>query len=105
MEGFGWFLLGWWGNTGKAGTSGRLAFATRLVDLMAAGMRITFALCVGGHKWLTILPPTKRGKKLDQMVVRIQGARPCLLNIKNITFSTIPVGVYYARGPSLFFDM
>ena len=28
--------------------SGRLAFATRRVDLMAAGMRATLALCAGG---------------------------------------------------------
>ena len=28
--------------------SGRLAFATRGVNLMAAGMRATLALCAGG---------------------------------------------------------
>ena len=60
VYGGGWFgiarsigvwlvLLGWWGDTGKAGVpSGRLAFATRRVDLMAADMRATLALCVGG---------------------------------------------------------
>ena len=41
--------------------SGRLAFATRRVDLMAASMRAPLALCTDG---MTILPPpTKRGKK------------------------------------------
>ena len=29
-------------------SSGRLAFATRRVDLMAVGMRATLALCAGG---------------------------------------------------------
>ena len=44
---------GWWcgrmGDTGKADIpSGRLAFATRHVDLMAAGMRAPLALCADG---------------------------------------------------------
>ena len=39
--------------------SGRLAFATRHVNLMAS-MRAPLALCTDG---MTILPPTKRGKK------------------------------------------
>ena len=51
--------------------SGRLAFATRRVDLMAASMRAPLALCTDG---MTILHPTKRGKKVEQMVVRVQGA-------------------------------
>ena len=34
--------------------SGRLAFATRRVDLMAASMRAPLALCTDG---MTILPP------------------------------------------------
>jgi hypothetical protein len=34
--------------------SGRLVFATRRVDLMAAGMRAPLALCADG---MTILPP------------------------------------------------
>ena len=64
-----------WGYTGKAGMpSGRLAFATRRVDLMAADMRATLALCVGGRPFSP--PPTSVGKKFDQMpvVVRVQGA-------------------------------
>ena len=46
VYGGGWFgvaisievwLVGWWGDTGKAKMpSGRLAFATKRVDLMAA---------------------------------------------------------------------
>ena len=40
--------------------------ATRRVDLMAACTRASLALCADG---MTILPPTKRGKKQDQMVV------------------------------------
>ena len=40
--------------------SGWLAFATRRVNLMAASMRAPLALCTDG---MTILPPTKRGKK------------------------------------------
>ena len=50
------------GDTGKADMpSGRLAFATRRADLMAAGMRAPLALCADS---MTILPPTKRGKNL-----------------------------------------
>jgi hypothetical protein len=37
--------------------SGRLAFATRRVDLMVASMRAALASLCG---WLTILPPTKK---------------------------------------------
>ena len=53
----------WWGDTGKAEMpSGRLAFATGRVDLMAASMGPPLTL----YGWLTILPsprgPTKRGK-------------------------------------------
>ena len=62
------------GDTGKADMpSGRLAFATRRVDLMAAGMRAPLALCADG---MTILPPPphEAWEKLDQMVVRVQGA-------------------------------
>ena len=45
------------GDTGKADMpSGRLAFATRGVDLMAAGMRAPLALCADG---MTILPPPR----------------------------------------------
>ena len=52
--------------------SGRLAFATRRVDLMAASMRAPLALCTDG---MTILPPPhKAWEKVDQMVVRVQGA-------------------------------
>ena len=52
------------GDTEKADmASGRLAFATRRVDLMAASMRATLALCADG---MTILPPTKRGKNLTR---------------------------------------
>ena len=47
--------------------SGRLAFSTRSVDLMVAGMRTPLALCVDGCRH-----STKRGKKLEQ--VRVQGA-------------------------------
>ena len=68
----GWF--GWCGrvNTGKAEVpSGQLAFATRHVDLMVAGMRATLALCQCADGWP--FSPTKR-RKLDQMVVRVQGA-------------------------------
>ena len=57
------------GDTGKAdmpSARGRLAFATRRVDLMAASMRAPLALCADG---MTILPH-KAWEKLDQMVVR-----------------------------------
>ena len=47
--------------------SGRLAFATRHVDLMAASMRAPLALCMDG---MTILPPQSVGK-VDQMVARV----------------------------------
>ena len=44
------------GDTGKADMpSGRLAFATRRVDLMAAGM----ALCADGHDHSPESPPHK----------------------------------------------
>ena len=53
-------------------SSGRLAFATRRVDIMimAASVRAPLALC----GWLTILPPYNTWEKNDQMVVRVQGA-------------------------------
>ena len=46
--------------------SGRLGFATRRVDLMAASERAPLAFCADG---MTILLPTKRGEKLDRTVV------------------------------------
>ena len=55
-------LLGWWGDNGKAGmpSPGQLAFATRPADsdLMAADMRATLALCVGGWTVDDHSPPT-----------------------------------------------
>ena len=42
-----------------AGTTAPTLVATGRVDLIAAGMRATLALCAGG---MTILPPTERGK-------------------------------------------
>ena len=62
--------------------SGRLAFATRRVDLMAAKYKCTF----GSYK---------RGKKLDQMVVRVQGA-PVVVFIPSSSYfsisTVIPLG-------------
>ena len=68
-----WVIGGRMGDTGKADMpSGRLAFATRRVDLIAAGMRAPSTLCADG---MTIPPPPhKAWEKLDQMVVRVQGA-------------------------------
>ena len=52
--------------------SGRLAFATRRVDLMAANMRAPFWLSV---RMADHSPHQNSWKKLDQMVVvRVQGA-------------------------------
>ena len=74
MEGLGGWWCGRMGDTEKADMpSGRLAFATRRVDLMAASMRAPLALCADG---MTILPPTKRGKNLTR---RIQGSAPVQL--------------------------
>ena len=77
------------GDTGKTDMpSGRLAFATRHVDLMAVGMRAPLALCADGI-------PYKAWEKLDQMVVRVQGApgsavhclRKVLHNVRHVLFS------------------
>ena len=69
MEGLGGWWCGRMGDTEKADMpSGRLAFATRRVNLMAASMRAPLALCADG---MTILPH-KAWEKLDQMVVRVQ---------------------------------
>ena len=53
--------------------SGRLAFATRRVDLMAAGMRAPLALCADG---MTILPH-KAWEKLDGSSSRSAWLGPC----------------------------
>ena len=57
-----WFGYWWWG--------GVTLERQRFLDLMAATMRASLSLYADG---MTILhPPTKRGNKLDQMVVRVQ---------------------------------
>ena len=55
-------------DTGKADMpSGRLAFATRRVDLMAADMRAPLALCADG---MTI--PTSVGKTSEQIFTHVR---------------------------------
>ena len=66
--------------------SGRLAFATRRVDLMAASMRAPLALCTDG---MTILPPQSVGKSRPDVGSSSRSA--CYLGASNIIYSRVPM--------------